>query len=213
MKENANVMAVFCDDTDQITRFDTMTSLVFYTKKDSAWNQSGKIPVKPDLTGGMAAIRENVTRIITAFNDCRIIITQSLTGIPYQIFDQAGFIICESEDFGQDLLDAIQTDLIRLAKETETVAPPVSKAPVAADDSGHFFLDLNQVQMHYPDLSSKMALLPFLRDTPFYALEVVCNHIPPWFENIFPELGLAYTVQTEDAAGKHVVITHVVCGE
>lgn len=213
MKENATVMAVFCDDTDQITRFNTMTNLVFYTKKDSVWNQSGKIPLIPDLTGGMAAIRENVTQIIDAFGDCRIIITQSLTGIPYQIFDKAGFIICESADFDPDLLNAIQADLVRLAKDTETVTPPVSKSPVTADDSGHFFLDLNQVQMHYPDLSSKMALLPFLRDTPFYALEVVCSHIPPWFENKFPEMGLAYTVQTEDTAGKHVVITHVVCGE
>lgn len=213
MKKNVNVMAVFCDDTGQITRFDTMTNLVFYTKDDSTWNQSGKIPLKPDLTGGMAAIRENVTRLIAAFDDCRIIVTQSLTGIPYQIFDKAGFSICEAADFDLGLLDAIQTDLTRLANPTAPEAQPVSKSPVATDDAGRYFLDLNLTQRSHPDLSSKMILLPFLSDTPFYALEVVCSHIPPWFDNKFPEMGLAYTVPTEDAAGKHVVITHVVCEE
>ena len=213
MKRNTNVIAVFCDDTDQITRFETVTNLVFYTKEGPAWRQSGKIPLKPDLSGGIAVIRENVTRIIAVFDDCRIIITQSLTGIPYQIFDNAGFIICEAADFDLGLLDAIQTDLTDLAQETETDTNPVAKTPVATDDAGRYFLDLNQVQRFHPELSTKMILLPFLKGTPFYALEVVCSHIPTWFENKLPEMGLAYTESTEDAAGQHVVITHVVCEE
>lgn len=212
MIENVNVMAVFRDGTNQISRFDEMTHFVFYTNDNSVWHQSEPVPFHPDLSGGLASIRENLSRMIGCFSTCKIIITKSLTGIPYQVFDQSGFIICESEDFDLDLLDAIQADLIRIEDEAKNDDSPVSKIPVKTDESGHYFLDLNNVQKRYPEISSKMALLPFLKDIPFYSLEVVCDHIPPWFDKKLKEMKLTYTVQNKNShESTHVLITHCVC--
>ncbi|MBC3888098.1 hypothetical protein GH810_07225 [Acetobacterium paludosum] len=213
MKENTNVMAVFCNDTNQISRFDEMTNFVFYTKDNSVWHQSEPVPFHPDLSGGLTSVRETINQMIVCFNTCKIIITKSITGIPYQVFDQSGFIICESEDFDLDLLDAIQADLIRIEDEANNDDSPISKIPVKMDESGHYFLNLNTVQKRYPELSSKKVLLPFLENTTFYSLEVACSHIPPWFDNKLAEMKLAYTVQTENASGKQVIITHVLCQE
>ncbi|MBC3797635.1 Fe-only nitrogenase accessory AnfO family protein [Acetobacterium tundrae] len=213
MKENTNVMAVFCNETNRISRFDEMTYFVFYTKDDSVWRQSEPVPFHPDLSGGLTSVRENINRMLVCFNTCKIIITKSITGIPYQVFDQSGFIICESEDFDLDLLDAIDADLIRIEDEANNDDSPVSKTPVKLDETGHYFLDLNKVQKRYPELSSKKVLLPFLENTTFYSLEVVCSHIPPWFDNKLAEMELTYSIQNEDDSGKHVVITHVLCKE
>lgn len=211
MKEIVNVMAVFQDDTNRIARFDEMTNFVFYTRKDSNWQKSDEIPCKPDLSGGMAAIRENIHQMINVFNNCRIIITKSLTGIPYQVFDKAGFIICESKDFDLELLDTIQSDLVKIDSETKKDELLLSNTPKETALPGHYFIDLTQVQKKHPEMSSKMVLLPFLKDTPFYSLEVVSDHIPPWFEHKLSELNFSYTIQNKNDSAQHVIITHIVC--
>ncbi len=211
MKEDVNVMAVFCDDAKRIARFDEMTNFVFYTKENSIWQKSDLIPCQPDLSGGMTAIRENIHQMMNVFNNCKIIITKSLTGIPYQVFDKAGFIICESEVFDLELLDTIQSDLAKIDAETKEDQRLLSNTPKETGQPGHYFIDLTQVQKKHPEMSSKMALLPFLKDTPFYALEVVCEHIPPWFEHQLPGLNLSYVIQNKNDSAQHVIITPVVC--
>lgn len=211
MKENVNVMAVFCDDTGCLARFEAMTNFVFYTKADDGWGKSDRVPFSCDLSGGLASIRENISQMLGAFNECRIIIAQSITGIPYQIFDRSGFIICESETFDLELLDAIQADLLNQEEIAKEDARLLARTPEETDVPGYYRFDLTQVQQKHPELSSKKALLPFLKETPFYALEVVCDHIPPWFEQQLPKMQLQYRVENNSNSAQHVVITHMLC--
>nr|WP_320024686.1 Fe-only nitrogenase accessory AnfO family protein [uncultured Acetobacterium sp.] len=221
MKENLNIMAVFCDDSNQIARFDEMTNFVFYTKEESCWRKSDMVPFAPDLSGGLASIRENIQQMLGVFNSCKIIITKSITGIPYQVFDRSGFIICESEAFDLDLLDAIQADLISQDENINEDELRLANTPFETDVPGYYSIDLTQVQKKHPEMSSKMVLLPFLEETPFYSLEVVCDHIPPWFDHKLAEMQLSYRIvdkiienkfeENKNDSTKHVVITHLVC--
>lgn len=211
MKANVNLMAVFCDDGGCLARFEAMTNFVFYSKTDAGWDKSDRVPFSCDLSGGLASIRENISQMLGAFNDCRIIIAKSITGIPYQIFDRAGFIICESQSFDLELLAAIQADLICQDEEAQADTKLLARTPEATDIPGYYRFDLSQVQRKYPELSSKKALLPFLKETPFYALEVVCDHIPPWFEQQLPAMQMQYRVENNNNSAQHVVITHLLC--
>ena len=211
MKKNVNVMAVFCDDTNRIARFDEMTNFVFYTKSGDGWGKSDPIPFSCDLSGGLASIRENISQMLGAFNNCRIIIAKSIIGIPYQVFDRSGFIICESEDFDLELLDAIQADLISQDEEANEDARLLAQTPEETNVPGYYRFDLTQVQQKHPEMSSKSALLPFLKETPFYALDLVCDHIPPWFDHQLPAMQMQYRVENKNNSATHVVITHVVC--
>jgi Fe-only nitrogenase accessory protein AnfO len=216
MKDNFNLMAVFCDDNGQIARFVEMTNFVFYTKTDDGWQKSEPIPFSCDLSGGLASIRENISQMLGAFNDCRIIITTSISGIPYQIFDRSGFIICESEAFDLALLDAVQADLIGQDDEAQADVRLLARTPEETDIPGYYHFDLTQVQRKHPELSSKMVLLPFLKKTSFCALEVVCDHIPPWFEQQLPGMKLKYSIaekskENKNHSAQHVVITHAEC--
>ncbi|MEL7660615.1 hypothetical protein LNN31_15880 [Acetobacterium wieringae] len=211
MKENLNLMAVFCDDNGQLARFDEMSNFVFFSKEAAHWSPSERIPFSCDLSGGLASIRENISQMLGAFNDCRIIIAKSISGVPYQIFDRSGFVICEAEDFDPELLDAIQADLISQNEEAQADAILLSRTPVETEIPGYYHFDLTEVQRKHPELSSKAALLPFLKETPFYALKLVCDHIPPWFEHQLPAMQMQYRVDNKNNSATHVVITHVVC--
>lgn len=211
MKENLSLMAVFCDDNGQIARFDEMTNFVFYTQENNSWGRSERVPFSCDLSGGLASIRENISQMLGAFNNCRIIITKSIPGIPYQIFDRSGFIICESEAFDLELLDAIHADLISQDAEAKEAACLLARTPEETDVPGYYRFDLTQMQKKHPGVSSKMALLPFLKETAFYALEVICDHLPPWFEQQLPEMQLQYRIENKNNSAQHVVITHAGC--
>jgi Fe-only nitrogenase accessory protein AnfO len=213
MQLDVNTMAVFFDDNNQIASFNEMTYFVSYTNHEGQWQKTDPVSFRPVLSGGMAVIRNHLNQLIGALGDCKIIIAKALTGLPYQVFDQAGLIICESEAFDLELLDAIQSDLLTQEADAKTDAQLLATTPTETDRAGNYFIDLTQLQQKHPELSTKMALLPFLRETPFYALEMVCDHIPPWFDHQFPGLRLCYTLSHEDSDGKHVVITHAVCKE
>ncbi|KNZ41973.1 Fe-only nitrogenase accessory AnfO family protein [Acetobacterium bakii] len=207
--EKHNAMAVFFDANDRISSFDTMTHWdLFYKKKDS-WQKSKAVPYTPSLMGELGTIRENIKQMIAEFEDCRIIITRSMTGIPYHTFDKARFIICEVESFDLELLDAIQQDLISTAVEAAKQKPP--EAPTETNSPGDFFFNLNQLQKNAPEISSKMALLPFFKNVPFLSLDLVCEHVPPWFDKIFDSLNLTYAMDQKNDGKTHVLITHTNC--
>jgi hypothetical protein len=69
--------------------------------------------------------------------------------------------------------------------------------PVETSTPGVYFLDLVALQKECPEVTSKMAMMDFLKNTPFMELHLVCKHIPPWIEN-----SGTYKVQvTSDKAG------------
>lgn len=207
--EKYNAMTVFFDANDRVSSFDTMTHWdLFYKKKDS-WQKSKAVPYTPSLMGELGTIRENIKQMIAEFEDCRIIITRSMTGIPYHTFDKARFIICEVESFDLELLDAIQQDLISTAVEAAKQKPP--EAPTETDSPGDFFFNLNKLQKNAPEISSKMALLPFFKNVPFLSLDLVCEHVPPWFDKIFDSLNLTYAMHQKNDGKTHVLITHTNC--
>lgn len=208
-KENYDLMAVFLDDNDRVSSFDEMTHWFFYTQKGKTWQKSESMPCKPVLTGALMTIRENIKNIINQLNPCRIIITKSITGIPYHTFDKAGLIICEVEKFDLELLDAIQEDLISTSLEDAKQKLP--EAPIETDTPGDYFFDFDQLQKSTPEISSKMALLPFFKNVPFLSLDLVCEHIPPWFDKSFDAMKLTYEVIKNADGRTHVIITHPNC--
>ena len=79
--------------------------------------------------------------------------------------------------------------------------------PVETQTPGIYFLDLGQLQTECPEVSSKKALLPFLSNTPFLELQLVCAHIPPWLET-----DDSYEKKVRNVNGKvHITITRKQC--
>jgi Fe-only nitrogenase accessory protein AnfO len=206
MKKNFGLMAVFFDENDTLSDFSSLSAIKIYNSLADSWELSKTIPYTPNLTLAPGQLRQQLKDIAESLKPCRVIISRDLKGIPYQIFDQSGFIICEADAFDLELLDVIRMDLLETQKSDLLANTDAPTAPVATDQPGRFFIDLDKLQKNRPDISSKMALMPFFEKGDFLLLDVICEHFPPWFTERFPQMGLTFTIVEDANKMTHVIV-------
>jgi hypothetical protein len=68
-------------------------------------------------------------------------------------------------------------------------------------------VDLRDVMAHKTTLNSKELLLPFFQSTPFRQLEIICDHIPCWFQSELSILGLRANVESSDGGQMKIHVT------
>jgi hypothetical protein len=83
--------------------------------------------------------------------------------------------------------------------------------PQATGQEGRYGIDLIELQKRRPEISSKMALMPFFENTGFDELLVACAHIPPWFEHSLGGMGLRYRALSADDGTQQVCVYHAAC--
>ena len=108
-----------------------------------------------------------------------------------------GFNSYEAEGDPELYLDFIlENELIEAAKRMKkiTQAPEPSIIQELEDQTGVYFIDLRKALAMNPTLSSKKIIKPFIQEKKFQILEVVCDHVPKWFDTDLKALGLNYTV-------------------
>jgi hypothetical protein len=198
--EERNKMAVIVGDDGNIGAADAGTAIVKYTKDGGAWKEDSRMPYGIDLSKGLLAAREDLAEICRGLDDCRAVIGTSMAGIPYQMFDKAGLSILEVKTFSVDDLSSLEVLLTNDQPSEDAI-----EGPTSPKNDGNFRFDMNEAQRKHPDRSSKMLLRDFLENAPFYTLEVICEHVPPWIEAMAPSAGFLLSSKT-DAEGP-VVLT------
>jgi hypothetical protein len=105
-----------------------------------------------------------------------------------------GFTIFETDNISDTLFDEI---ILEIEESTEKKAPAIETptSPAQTDNAGIYFLDLINLQLQHPEISSKKALKSFIQTTDFDKLEIICCHVPPWFDNVLPAKKLTYNTE------------------
>lgn len=144
--------------------------------------------------------------------DSKFLVGSDVSGLPYNIFDTAGYTIFEISGVPEQFLGRLGVQLhgqqIKIA-EGETIV--YTDRPLETAD-GCYYFDLKTLQLKKPGITSKQALIPFFKEVPFLSLDIVCEHVPPWFDREFPRLRLCYTTKKADDALR-VNVRHVTCSE
>ncbi|MDF2564776.1 MAG: Fe-only nitrogenase accessory protein AnfO [Massilibacillus sp.] len=193
------------NDLANLTQADT---LMVFEKRDTDWIARKEIPYQIDLSTNLQEIRNQVRNLITKLDDCNIIVSQSITGLVYNVFDRMGFHIFEVPTFQKTVLNDILMDINNNTENIER-NEAIPTTPIETVD-GIYFLDLIQLQANRPDISSKKALQPFLHNTPFIKLDMLCSHLPPWLENT--EYKSAFDiVNKKSGSAMLVTITKKIC--
>jgi hypothetical protein len=169
-----------------------------------AWNING--------LNNMAQIRDRVRELIEQLGECRILICRKMSGIAYHIFEKYGFEIFEAEELLDGVFDQILIDLDEAA-EVASERRSIPKEPYCPNDDGVYYLNLIELQQQFPEMSSKKAMQKFMEQTVFYRFELICNHLPPWMEDVMQSRQLGYTFETLDENAKRYIITRKVCYE
>lgn len=211
MKQQYDRMVIFFGPDDAVSDFQSMTYWYSYIRRNGSWQRDLRVNYSPPLDGDLAALRQNVNTLLDKLTDCRVVFVKSITGIPYNILDKRGFIICETEAFDLGLLEETYQELLTMAAEDEQKM--IRKAPYALDTEGDYFFDLQSFQRENPDTSSKKALVPFLTNVDFYSLELICAHIPPWFDGKLQEMGYTYRPFNGDDGKQHILVEKAVCDD
>lgn len=179
-----------------------------FEKKGEQWKAVRTASFSPITGNTIEKLRKETEAIMSLAKDAKAVLCRELSGIPFSVFNQKGYCIFCSEKADQDTLDGMIKDIEESDEKRRRKEEMIHNAgPVETQTPGIYFLDLVQLQTECPEVSSKKAILPFLSNTPFLELQLVCAHIPPWLET-----DDSYEKKVGNGNGRvHITITRKQC--
>ncbi len=204
-------IAVILNEAGKLTAFERGAVLTVFSKENNVWSVVNEIRYSLDLTSNISDIRNSIKAILLQLEDCKVIIGETITGLPYNILDRLGFEIYEAQSVSDSLLEEINNELETEAAHYTPLSSEVPTVPVETSEQGVFFLNLIMLQEKRPEISSKKALQPFFETCCFYRLDLICSHIPPWFDVTLPQKRLTYSVEELEKNQLKVSIIKKVC--
>jgi len=202
----SNKIATIVDTAKKPSSFENGTTINIYYKDTDSWQLKEEINYSLDTNLSLADIRDYIRTVVLKLEDCKIVIGKTVSGLPYNIFDRMGFAIFEVDFISDSLLDEIFSEVQEYKNEKVDSLLNLSTSPIQTEIDGIYFLNLIDLQEKHPEISSKKALQAFLATTPFYKFELICSHVPPWFENFFPAKKLTYSTQELEKSKNRVTI-------
>lgn len=190
-------VAVFCKEKELVP-FTECNRIYIYTKKEDGWYVEKSKQIVGIYGDSIVQIRAQMKEIMDEIGDVKAVACKEILGIPFSELNKAGYCIFSVDDFTDETLDGILSDIVASDERARIKQEIIQNAsPVEMDTPGIYYLDLEMLQKECPDVSSKKALKPFLETTPFLELRIRCAHIPPWLQQ-----STAYNIETKavDAA-------------
>ncbi|GIM30579.1 hypothetical protein CPJCM30710_32450 [Clostridium polyendosporum] len=208
-------IAVVLDENGQTSTFYESSVIKVYTKEKEEWKVISETSLSDNKMTGTKLIRESIKNIVEYLNECRVIVAKEVSGIPHTVLDMAGFKIFEVEGEPEELLDPVLEILEQgeVEKTSSVNDNDIKVEPIPLNKEGSYYINLKEVQKSKPGITSKGALLPFLRNNTFYELEVICSHIPPWMESELKRLHMGLDI-TQNSSGEYkIIIYRKTCNE
>jgi len=189
-------IGVFIDSKGKTIALNQSGTTQVYIKEKGKWRVTKEITCKIDELMSLSTIRDNINSMAKSLGNCRVIVASEVKGISYTILDGLGFNIWELDGAPEDFLD----DVANSEEKEKLDKSMIDEVPTPIKNSDdNYFIDLKIQMKNNSKFSSKQMLLPFLHNTKFNKLEILCGHVPPWFEDEFKKLNLSLAVEEAGA--------------
>ncbi|WP_160684449.1 Fe-only nitrogenase accessory AnfO family protein [Clostridium sp. C2-6-12] len=169
-------IGVFLEEKDVISSFEEAKYVKIFEKDKYEWKTKKVILInRSSGNKGISEIRQEYKSIVDQMEECKIIVAKKTFGIPYSVFYMADFSIWELEGSPLQYLDEIIKEEIeqeKMDKQEEEVGKKI--------DEGHYFIDLQELELTNPEMSSKKAIIPYLKQEDVKKIDIHCCHVPPW---------------------------------
>jgi len=181
-----------------------------YRRNNGSWSPVREKDFMLDRGLGMRETREKIREMAVFLSGCGVFVGLNIIGVPFFELEKLGLSIWEYEGRPGDFLDDI------LEKEEEEQVHRDSREkisiPVPEEVSGGCFrVSIKKIQEENTGLTSKQALLPFIRKGGFYSLEILCSHAPPWLEAEIRGGSLSGEISRAGSGGVVVTIRNSCC--
>jgi Fe-only nitrogenase accessory protein AnfO len=175
---------------------------------NNSWEVTKEIPFSLVKSTSISELRKVILNMIKEIGDCRIFVAREVAGQLYTFLETNGFNIYEINGVPEQFLDMLQVSEIEENKNPiEKSSPTIECYPYRTEVADTYFMNLKAALNSNPNLTSKKILLPFIAKKEFKVLEVICDHIPKWFNDEFEKQGLVSTVSDFGKNEYKVVIT------
>lgn len=176
-------IAVFSRD-QKMEPFLHCNRVEIYEKQDDTWLLVRTISFSPVKGSSVKELRQETENVAVYAEDAKAILCKEIAGIPFSVFDKKGYGIFCTEEAGEETFQGVMADLEESDEKKRMKEEMIRNArPAQTSTPGIYHLNLLDLQKECPEVSSKKALVSFLKETPFLELHLTCAHIPPWLEH------------------------------
>lgn len=169
-------IGVFLEERDVISSFEEAKYVKIFEKDNNVWKVKRLIIInRNNDEKGISEIREEYKKIVDEMEDCKIVVVNKAFGIPYSVFYLQDFSIWELEGDPLSYLD----EIVKSEIEQETMDEQKEEIGKKIKE-GHYSIDLLELELTNPEISSKNAIIPYMKQEEVKKIDIHCCHVPPW---------------------------------
>jgi Fe-only nitrogenase accessory protein AnfO len=201
------LLAALLDADGQAVTPATGGTVHVFEDVDGFWTVGRTLEFEPIGNHSMDDLRHRVEQLCEWLGECTVLAAGVTNGYYRVTFASFGVTLWPVRGTPEQFIDLIAGAYRQAATQPAEVVeeePPI-KVVELPHRAGHFRVDLRNAMGKPGAHTSKEVLLPFLAETNFRQLEVLCDHVPKWFARVLPEYQLTSKEQTRDDY-VHVVI-------
>ncbi len=180
-------IAVVMDEQGKTTVLRENAVIKVYIKGEKGWEIKREYKYHSGKEKTPAAVRKGLMELGAWLNGCKLLIAKELKGVYFTFFEGQLFNIWEIEGNPERFLDYIYHS--ELQEQKKKTVPPNKVAPELVKE-GNYYISLKEIMSDKNSLTSKQVLLPFFKEGKFKQIIIDCDHLPRWFENVLPDMGL-----------------------
>jgi Fe-only nitrogenase accessory protein AnfO len=201
-------IAVLLDDAGRAAGFHEGGTIYIFERQEDVWRSDIKFDFLPAGFASMTELRDYIGSISCRLGDCKILAAKASAGFYRVAFESFGVGLWAVTGTPRHFIGQVEAFYTKPAPSpadsSEDGKTPVFITPISGK-TGYYRADLREVMAHRAGINSRELLLPFFKQTPFTRLELVCDHIPRWFEKELPALKLRADAESAD----RIVKVHV----
>jgi Fe-only nitrogenase accessory protein AnfO len=182
-----------------------------YEEDGGEWKVLNRFENKVCGAKGIAAVRIAVADTVKQLGDVKILVASEIPGIAFGVFQASGFDIFLVENSVLDVLDSVKKEMLEVIekRQEKPCKFDIMQFLEPGMNKGDFSLNMEEILLKNPDLTSKKILIPYLENGGFNRLDIICSHIPKWFYTDLGILGFEYETVNESLNRKTVRIVRV----
>ena len=182
-----------------------------FSNDNGTWNSTREFPFELNEEKGLAEMQRSIQSMLSRLDECRILMVKFIKGVPLSILKEPGVSVWKVEGSPMAFFEHIREEEEKLTPEHQKSIQPPLPEPLPIGDTKHgiYSIDLVHVQAKGAGFNSKDVLLPFLQSRVFRKLEVVCEHLPKWFEKEFDSLKLQFRIEESNDELCHAIVSPI----
>jgi len=198
-------IAAFIDSEGNTGSLYQQGTIRVYESSPSGWRPVREIPFSLNDQMGLAEIRTLTLSMLTDLDGCRHFVARAIHGALLSYFDGMGIVMWKLDGDPVVFLPQIQHIVEEKARQ-EHIAKVPGNFIRPGKTEGEYQLNLIDALKSDKALTSKQVIQPFLRLLDFTKLEIICDHLPKWFDRELPELKLTLASEKKPDGRCYAVI-------